>query len=483
MMSNSILNIMKFQICIIFFNVFISNAEEIIPLERRIDWSSDGIPGGIPNRTLIFTTIDSSVYGKGDVDASAAINNAIYFCPEGQVIYIPSGRYKLNNMVNLKFKSNITIRGAGTDKTIILPTGRAFLLGDDFQSPLEINIISGTVKGSTELKLSDASGLNVGEILKIDRDNDENIVYIVSGYTRLISQMILITAVNGNRITISPALIWNFSKNPKLTSFMGLDHVIKFSGIEDMTIDHTEGGKGASFFFDQCYGCWAKNITSIKPGEYHSVELNSLNCEIRDSYFIDSKTYGPNNGGITMYGTNTAYKIENNIFYKCFPGIELSNSSSGNYIGYNFGTNVEGGTDWSMSAGEFNDNHGPHNMMNLWEGNVGEMFQSDGYFGSGSHGTLFRNNFTGTHTVYQGNYKAISLNRWSYYYNIVGNVLGVPGYKPDYYEVEINGYSYQKSTVYQLGYPNMGNNYYTGVFIPDTIISLFGSFIDTYYTT
>ena len=38
---------------------------EIIPGERRIDWSLTGIPGGIPERTSICATIDSAVYGNG----------------------------------------------------------------------------------------------------------------------------------------------------------------------------------------------------------------------------------------------------------------------------------------------------------------------------------------------------------------------------------------------------------------------------------
>lgn len=184
--------------------------------------------------------------------------------------------------------------------------------------------------------------------------------------------------------------------------------------------------------------------------------VNNLRSEIRDSFFSDSQTYGADNAGLALYGTNTAWKIENNIFWKTFPGIECQNSTSANYFGYNFGAQVEAG--WEFSGAMFSDNHGPHDMMNLWEGNAGEMFQSDGYFGSGSHGTLFRNHFTAQNPAKTGNFKAISLDRWSYYYNVVGNVLGGPGTTFAYYEADVDGYGYENATIFRLGYPNLGNN-------------------------
>ena len=57
-----------------------ASSQEIIPADRRIDWSHAGIPGGIPNRKRIGKTIDSATYGNGSTDASSAINTAIKNC-------------------------------------------------------------------------------------------------------------------------------------------------------------------------------------------------------------------------------------------------------------------------------------------------------------------------------------------------------------------------------------------------------------------
>ena len=68
---------------------------------------------------------------------------------------------------------------------------------------------------------------------------------------------------------------------------------------------------------------------------------------------------------------------------------------------------------------ELSFNHNPHNMLNLAEGNVLDYYKDDGYFGSSSHNTLFRNRIT----------HDLELKHFSNYYNIVGNVLGTAGYQ------------------------------------------------------
>ena len=83
----------------------------------------------------------------------------------------------------------------------------------------------------------------------------------------------------------------------------------------------------------------------------------------------------------------------------------------------------------------FNTNHGAHGLMSLWEGNMAEQWQNDGYHGSGSHQTLFRNWFHGLHPTNTQNRKMIDLCRASYYQNVVGNVLGDTSWNPASYEM------------------------------------------------
>ena len=118
---------------------------------------------------------------------------------------------------------------------------------------------------------------------------------------------------------------------------------------------------------------------------------------------------------------------------------------------------------WKMNAYDLpwqlpgmNSSHGAHPIMSLWEGNMAEQFQADGYHGSSSHQTLFRNQIHGLNPVNTQNRKMIDLCRANYYFNVVGNVLGDSSWTPTAYEQSGS----MEGVIYRLGYPNMGNDDY-----------------------
>ena len=128
---------------------------------------------------------------------------------------------------------------------------------------------------------------------------------------------------------------------------------------------------------------------------------------------------------------------------------DATGANSCNVVAYNYVVNTDPGF-WDISF-----NHSPHNMLNLAEGNVIDNYKDDGYFGSASHNTLFRNRIT----------QYLELKHFSNYYNIVGNVLGTTGFSNAYETTTVN---YSNNPIYALGYPNIGNHSYTGTFGPTT---------------
>ena len=270
----------------------------IIPADRRIDWTHNtGVPGGIPEWTRICATVDAATYGTGVSDATAAIQAAINTCatsapgtqPGPGVIAIPAGTYRLDGSVNIN-RSYTVIRGAGADQTTFVAGGQAFSIGVNGVAFKNIAITAGANKGSTALTLADISDLAVGQLIAISADNEPGLVFASRNSTHDAKQMALITAIDRNTITVTPPLLWSYSPNPVLLySFVGIN---RFVGLEDMKVDHTQGKSGASFMIDQCYGCWVRGMFSVKPGSYHTYVLDSLLGEIRDSYFLDSQTYG-----------------------------------------------------------------------------------------------------------------------------------------------------------------------------------------------
>jgi hypothetical protein len=422
-----------------------------VPSNRRIDWTYTGVPGGIPNRTTICATFSPGA-------TAAAITSAINACDNG-VVLLNAGTYtsaSLNGSIQV-YKSNVTLRGAGADQTIL--TGQNIInLGNGFNVSLGTAITSGATKDSTTFTVASTANLSVGTMIEIDRDDDTNLIVNTGhqgGGTRNMTQVNMIMAVSGNTVTVRNPLIYDFSAgSPKVKFYFG--GITKNSGIENLKMDHagfTTGGYNS--LTQYCDGCWLKGIESSHATGYHFIVVGTLNMEIRDSYIHEGGA-GPNNSGVNFYGNyqygaNSSAKIENNIFNKNFPAIELNNSSSGFYIGYNYsyGSPSQSGT--NLVTWTFDDGHAPFNIMNLYEGNIGEMWGVDSYFGGSGYGTALRNYFTGFNPNYGVRSEAVWIDRLAYYYNLVGNVLGSASQNPTAYT------GCNTRAIYRLGYPNLGN--------------------------
>jgi hypothetical protein len=136
-----------------------------------------------------------------------------------------------------------------------------------------------------------------------------------------------------------------------------------------------------------------------------------------------------------------------------------------NVVAYNYLEDQEGWSDVVPYA--LSDNHGAHNMFNLFEGNVAQNISSDGYYGGASHETIFRNRFTSVYgQAPNRNYDylwqyAIHLGHWAVNYNVVGNVLGSPGYASVYQPSSLN-YPGGTKAIYRLGFPDCCNSGYSG---------------------
>ncbi|MFO1103309.1 MAG: DUF4082 domain-containing protein [Methylocystis sp.] len=417
-----------------------------LPANRHAAWANAGIPGGVPARSTICATFSPGA-------TAAQINSAISSCSNG-VVYLNAGTYSaasLGGAILLK-KSNVTLRGAGANKTILtggnivnFGNGNAIALGTP---------ITGATKGATKFTAANTAHLAVGTMIEIDRDDDPALVVVPSpSITRNITQVNVITDVTGSTITVRNPMNYDFSAgNPKIKFYYS--GITQRSGLENVKLDHA-GFSGAGVQLWYCDSCWIKGVESTTSTGYHIVMLGTVNSELRDSFIHDGGS-GPNNSGFNsygnyQYGANSSAKIENNIFNKDFPAIELNQSSSGFVISYNYsyGTPAQNGS--GLVTWTFDDGHAPFNIMNLYEGNVGEMFGADNYYGGSGYGTALRNYFTGFNPNYGVSNEAVWLDRLAYNYSLIGNVVGSANQKPTAY------LGCGVSAIYRLGYPNLGN--------------------------
>ena len=453
---------------------------EIIPPERRINWQP-GVPGGIPNRTTIFCNATNPPYnarGDGVTDNSAAILNALNACPSNQVVYLPAGNYRVNSQITVATKSHWTLRGDGPGKTIISgnANGQAvFYLGQSPWKPAaNANMLSGFTKGSTNLTLNNSS-IPTGTLIYLDQLSDGALVDSqgsggvcaftdrLRDGTRNIMQLVRVTGVSGANITFWPPLNWTFSASlsPQATV---IGTSVRNAGIEDMTITSPAGSDlQYHVFMDSCDSSWLKNIESTLASHWHLFLYQCLNCEVRDSYIHEAKTYGVNDGYGIEARMGTGLLIENNILWHLYTSMIVT-ACNGCVVGYNYVYQTYN-SDLNYAISAFYGCHGAHPFMNLWEGNVGNEFHTDFYWGSSSHQTLFRNFFNGVDPDVTQNRKAVSLDSHSQSNNVVGNVLGSPGLTWTY---ELTTTNYSDRTIWRLGYPGIGNNFITGTNPPST---------------
>ena len=454
---------------------------EIIPASRRIDWSvgkTIGVPGGIPNRTTIGknAVTDYGADPSGATDSTAAIQKAINNARTGQVVYIPAGTYNIAG--NITPRSNVTLRGAGMGVTILKPLGGGngtIQNSGDWPVPSPtITITSGATKGSNSVTVNRSSGAAAHKLITISSINPSYVWHLASTYrngpnyngldkTRLLNSTHYVTSIRGKTINFSPPLPIDMANAPKITPWKSI--ILVGFGLEDMTFDMTDSSAIAPIFLAQPYSCWLRGVEVANTQRRQMWFYQMVNCEIRRCYVHDTIGTGPNHEGIDLALECCFNVIENNICINAGkPAIILGDwggGCTGNVIGYNYVHNANTAAspvEYSISV-----NHGPHNVMNLVEGNVGQGVNSDGYFGSASHNTFFRNYLSGEYPSNVDWPITVQMCKWSYYMNFVGNVLGKSGLG-QIYQATASDYPNTVKVIWELGYPNTGNVRYSGTY-------------------
>jgi len=447
-------------------------AAEIIPADRRVDWTPGvtvGVPGGIPTDRTHLIDVTQAPYNAdktGATDARGAIQAAINAASKGDVVYLPAGTYRVDGQINIgSARSHITIRGAG-DATVIDSHSPSvvFSVGSGsswkWDHPL-VPITDGMAKGSTTLTVSDTSAFKVGQIIHITELNDPTLPVVhVKGFQRMRKQKTAVVSKTATTVTIFPPLYWTLKSSLSPQIAVAADQ-LNGLGIEDLKINGKNGKAHTLIGLSQCYGCWIKNVHTALAANYHIGLSDSLHCEVRHCYIDELNHAGPNGAGLLM-GASSACLVEDNIVFKCFPHLEINAGCSGNVFAYNF---AENNFTFGIMGCAIDCNHGAHNSFDLYEGNIASVFQSDGYHGSASHITAFRNWFHGTCDTSEPKTdqfgRCVALNRFSRHFSIVGNILGRTGYTYLYDNAD-NGTGYADRYIYNLGLPNMGNGGFKG---------------------
>ena len=270
----------------------------------------------------------------------------------------------------------------------------------------------------------------------------------MGGVDRNQQEYVEVTGISGNTVTISPGLHmpnWRSSQTP---AAWWATTVVQNSGIEDMTVDHSVSNEIAGTMFFNAYKCWMKNIRSIRANRNHVWLQYSAKDVVRDSYF-----YGTLNSINLSYGVEPWQSgnllVENNIFQHVTAPIQVGNIT-GSVFAYNYDIdNFYTNATWQMPGPTWA--HDAGTGMNLIEGNVGTGFIEDAIHGTHNFATVFRNWLSGLEAGKNQQTVPVILQSYSRYANLIGNVLGTPGYHNHYQSNSPSSQSCDTS-IYNLGW-------------------------------
>lgn len=383
------------------------NWSGILDPTRAIDWSQSGIPGGIPtNRTQCGSVVAA---GASTSAIQAALNgtDGRGSCANKYVLLGP-GTFTLSG--SLSIPSNVTLRGSGTQSTIVqCGSSPCVNMGTSTSGALSttlVNITGGATQGSTSITLSSASGISIGSYLLVTELNNSAAPWYTSnsggqgactwcdqwGGTRARGQIVEVKSVNGNTLGITP-LYSDYTLTPAVTPFTAST---TYAGLESLQIYMTANSYGGSMVANvqmrQCAYCWIKGIEDNYANGDHVQVAASFRDEIRDSYFSNAlnHTSGQTESGLFLIYKTSGVLVENNIIERAHDSLVVDWGAAGNVFAYNylfgnFDTTYPTQAGWSINA------HAAHPQFNLYEGNVGDMVVVDSIWGSGSHASFFRN--------------------------------------------------------------------------------------------
>jgi hypothetical protein len=468
-----------------------------IPGDRRIAWFGAGLDsvGGIPNYTNVTC---NGLDPTGATNNTSQIQTCVTNAASGTAVFIPAGTYLVSGTINMK--SNVVLRGAGAVRpwlptaspasTTLKISGTIKFDGGDKSAnwtpaaPNGTAITAGYTIGSTSITVSSATSYNVNDYIAIYQDkdpaviDDKNLDWLGedfgSGDAHVKQQYSKIIAKSGNTLTIDPP-IYYVTPTPVNPSIRRQTFGLVMAGLENLKLS----GNGTNIKlinFSFTRNCWVKGVETYNVGQNSGgsphiwTEFSNGN-EYRDSYFHHGVSNDSGrNYGIEFYNWNSRHKIENNIVRDTRHSIIFEGGGSGNAILYNYTDDnwesVQGAGstyDSSFLSEDQVPNHGAHPHMNLWEGNTASSFWADYTQGSSSHNTLFRNYVRCRQTNLKmsadpWNWVCIEIEKFNRFYNLVGNVVGLPSFTTGTVVKNSSGGA-TLPIIYRFGYSSNGGTY------------------------
>jgi len=498
-----------FLFAVFFFPLLLSaqNWNGIIDVSRAIDWTQ-GVGFTIPNYTTNCSNQPALLTGSGNAAANSnAIRKALASCDATHnVVNIPTGTYYVAGIA-FGTQGKQVLRGAGPMSTTLISTsedgcgGAAAGLCMISASPVyngsgavmppsgsqQCSWTAGYAQGTTTITLSACGGAPpANHLIILDQANDTTDtsgVYVcdtniancgyegssggnnngrfISGKTHSQQQVASVTSVKSlgggsYSVTISPGVYFTNVRSSQSPGAWWSD-MVQNVGLENLTFDGSQDADHTVVMYD-CYQCWVKNVRSENAGRAHVFLYQSANDVVRDNYFYQSQSHY-SESYVVESEESSAFLVENNIFQQVTNPL-MFGQGSGAVVGYNFSIDDIYTGSASFAAAAYSV-HNAGNEMNLFEGNNFLGIWADDAWGSSTQASYFRNMLIGWQSGKTDATLPIIMRANIRAFNVVGNVMGQPGYHTQYQAYATSGSSgtggsAENTSIYSLGWAYTG---------------------------
>jgi hypothetical protein len=431
----------------------------VIAPARGTDWTSAGVPGGIPSGSWTQCGATISAYSG----TANAINAAISNCGTNQYVLLGPGTFTLTSSIAFGGKSFVALRGSGANSTFLVFTSESAaspcntghtqgvgMCGTQayypaLPPPNIYNWTAGYAQGSNQITLSSVANIQLlgsgtsPTFLVLNQDDDgytglpatggpvDNGNYFVCadwwtgtvgctangpdgslGTTlnnRWQEEVAVATAINqggcgATCVTISPSLRhpnWRSGQTPTLW----LTASVQQEGLENLSIDvqNISGDLGVGIW--GCYQCWVSGTRVMNFYNFGVFISESVHSTIQNSYFYNGA--GPDPYGILDQGLTADCLFINNIFQAVRSPIVYNGSDSASVIAYNFAVNDQNNTGSGDAMFQAFWAHAAGDDFQLFEGNISPGPVLDNLHGTHLNSTEFRNFSTGWESCANGN--------------------------------------------------------------------------------
>ncbi|MBI9035647.1 MAG: T9SS type A sorting domain-containing protein [Bacteroidales bacterium] len=380
------------------FSISIYGSSQIIPDDRRTDWSIAGLAEAINEPELIINIMDLGASGDGITDDTEFLLQAIgNLNGQAGVIFFPEGDYLITSTIILPDSCIISGVDSISTQLIFNHNGQAnscFTITGQSSSDF-IPVLTDLETGSTTMEIEPIEDIETGDYIELIQDNGEWDTNPISWGDNAVGQLLHITDINGSSIEFEHPLRINYSTelNPRIRKLTPKTH-ISIRNLKLIRQDEPLEGAGYNIQFEKAKNCQVINIESEYSVGSHIYFGTSMQCEVKDSYFHDAFTFdgtGTRGYGITLNHHTGECLIENNIFKKLRHAMMVKTGANGNVFGYNYSIEPyrsENIHDYTADISL----HGHYAFSNLFEGNICQNIIIDHYWGpSGPLNTFFRN--------------------------------------------------------------------------------------------